>query len=323
MSKIRYRFNRKTLNYERAVTSMRTHVFRVLSFLGTASVIGALAVVIAFKFFDSPKEKQLRRELEKMKLQYNLVNGRVENMNKVIEDLEHRDDNIYRVIFEAEPIPSDIRKAGFGGVDRYADLEGFDNSQLMLKLTQKVDRLAKEIYIQSKSFDEVIKMVEGKKQLLASIPAIMPISNKDLSHTPSGFGWRMHPIYKISKMHTGMDFTASLGTIIYATGDGIVEVADSESAGYGSHVVINHSYGYETLYGHMSKILVKKGQRVQRGEKIGLVGSTGTSTGPHCHYEVIKNGQKINPVNYYFLDLSPQEYATIVSQSDRNNQSFD
>jgi len=323
MSKIRYRFNRKTLNYERAVTSMRTHVFRVLSFLGTASVIGALAVVIAFKFFDSPKEKQLRRELEKMKLQYNLVNGRVENMNKVIEDLEHRDDNIYRVIFEAEPIPTDIRKAGFGGVDRYADLEGFDNSQLMLKLTQKVDRLAKEIYIQSKSFDEVIKMVEGKKQLLASIPAIMPISNKDLSHTPSGFGWRMHPIYKISKMHTGMDFTASLGTIIYATGDGIVEVADSESAGYGSHVVINHSYGYETLYGHMSKILVKKGQHVQRGEKIGLVGSTGTSTGPHCHYEVIKNGQKINPVNYYFLDLSPQEYATIVSQSDRNNQSFD
>ena len=323
MSKIRYRFNRKTLNYERAVTSMRTHVFRVLSFLGTASVIGALAVVIAFKFFDSPKEKQLRRELEKMKLQYNLVNGRVENMNKVIEDLEHRDDNIYRVIFEAEPIPSDIRKAGFGGVDRYADLEGFDNSQLMLKLTQKVDRLAKEIYIQSKSFDEVIKMGEGKKQLLASIPAIMPISNKDLSHTPSGFGWRMHPIYKISKMHTGMDFTASLGTIIYATGDGIVEVADSESAGYGSHVVINHSYGYETLYGHMSKILVKKGQHVQRGEKIGLVGSTGTSTGPHCHYEVIKNGQKINPVNYYFLDLSPQEYATIVSQSDRNNQSFD
>lgn len=323
MSKIRYRFNRKTLNYERAVTSMRTHVFRVLSFLGTASVIGALAVVIAFKFFDSPKEKQLRRELEKMKLQYNLVNGRVENMNKVIEDLEHRDDNIYRVIFEAEPIPSDIRKAGFGGVDRYADLEGFDNSQLMLKLTQKVDRLAKEIYIQSKSFDEVIKMAEGKKQLLASIPAIMPISNKDLSHTPSGFGWRMHPIYKISKMHTGMDFTASLGTIIYATGDGIVEVADSESAGYGSHVVINHSYGYETLYGHMNKILVKKGQHVQRGEKIGLVGSTGTSTGPHCHYEVIKNGQKINPVNYYFLDLSPQEYATIVSQSDRNNQSFD
>ena len=323
MSKIRYRFNRKTLNYERAVTSMRTHVFRVVSFLGTASVIGALAVVIAFKFFDSPKEKQLRRELEKMKLQYNLVNGRVENMNKVIEDLEHRDDNIYRVIFEAEPIPSDIRKAGFGGVDRYADLEGFDNSQLMLKLTQKVDRLAKEIYIQSKSFDEVIKMVDGKKQLLASIPAIMPISNKDLSHTPSGFGMRMHPIYKIAKMHSGMDFTSPSGTPIYATGDAIVELATGDGSGYGNHVILDHSYGYKTVYGHMSKILVIKGQKVLRGEKIGLVGSTGLSTGPHCHYEVIKNGQKINPVNYYFLDLSPQEYATIVSQSDRNNQSFD
>ena len=323
MSKIRYRFNRKTLNYERAVTSMRTHVFRVVSFLGTASVIGALAVVIAFKFFDSPKEKQLRRELEKMKLQYNLVNGRVENMNKVIEDLEHRDDNIYRVIFEAEPIPTDIRKAGFGGVDRYADLEGFDNSQLMLKLTQKVDRLAKEIYIQSKSFDEVIKMVDGKKQLLASIPAIMPISNKDLSHTPSGFGMRMHPIYKIAKMHSGMDFTSPSGTPIYATGDAIVELATGDGSGYGNHVILDHSYGYKTVYGHMSKILVIKGQTVLRGEKIGLVGSTGLSTGPHCHYEVIKNGQKINPVNYYFLDLSPQEYATIVSQSDRNNQSFD
>ncbi len=323
MSKIRYRFNRKTLNYERAVTSMRTHVFRVVSFLGTASVIGALAVVIAFKFFDSPKEKQLRRELEKMKLQYNLVNGRVENMNKVIEDLEHRDDNIYRVIFEAEPIPTDIRKAGFGGVDRYADLEGFDNSQLMLKLTQKVDRLAKEIYIQSKSFDEVIKMVDGKKQLLASIPAIMPISNKDLSHTPSGFGMRMHPIYKIAKMHSGMDFTSPSGTPIYATGDAIVELATGDGSGYGNHVILDHSYGYKTVYGHMSKILVIKGQKVLRGEKIGLVGSTGLSTGPHCHYEVIKNGQKINPVNYYFLDLSPQEYATIVSQSDRNNQSFD
>lgn len=323
MSKVRYKYNTKTLSYEKAVTPLRTRVFRAISFLGTASVIGVISVIIAFRYFDSPKEKQLRREMEKMQIQYDILNKRMNNLAVVLDDLEQRDDNVYRAIFEAEPIPDDIRKSGFGGADRYKDLEGFTYSQLMISTTQKMDQLAKQMYIQSKSYDEVVKLAENKEKLLSSIPSIMPISVKDLKGTPSGFGYRTHPIYKIVKMHTGMDFNAAIGTPIYATGDGVVERADAEASGYGNHVVINHGFGYETLYGHMSKIMVAPGQQVKRGEVIGLVGNTGTSSGPHVHYEVIRNGNKINPISYYFLDLSPVEYQQIIQQSSQSNQSFD
>lgn len=323
MSKVRYRYNTKTLSYEKAVIPLRTRLFRIISFLGTASVIGVISVVIAFRYFDSPKEKQLRRELEKMEFQYDLLNKRLNNLSLVLSDLERRDDNVYRAIFETDSIPDEIRRSGFGGADRYKELQGFTNSQLMISTTQKMDQLAKQMYIQSKSYDEVIKLAENKEKLLSAIPAIMPISVKDLKGIPSGFGYRTHPIYKIVKMHTGMDFNATTGTPIYATGDGVVERADAEASGYGNHVVINHGFGYETLYGHMSKILVVAGQQVKRGEVIGLVGSTGTSSGPHCHYEVIRNGNKINPVSYYFLDLSPAEYLQIIQQSSQSNQSFD
>ncbi len=323
MSKVRYKYNTKTLSYEKAVTPFRTQFFRIVSFLGTASVIGVISVIIAFKYFDSPKEKQLRRELDQVQGQYDLLNKRIDNLTMVLNDLENRDDNIYRAIFETDSIPDDIRHSGFGGADRYMDLQGFTNTQLMVHTTQKIDQLAKQMYIQSKSYDEVIKLAENKEKLLASIPAIMPISIKDLKGTPSGFGYRTHPIYKIVKMHTGMDFNAAVGTPIYATGDGIVQQADAEASGYGNHVVINHGFGYETLYAHMSEIKVKQGQEVKRGEVIGKVGSTGTSSGPHCHYEVIRNGNKINPVSYYFLDLSPVEYQNIIQQSSQSNQSFD
>jgi murein DD-endopeptidase MepM/ murein hydrolase activator NlpD len=323
MSKIRYRYNTKTLSYEKAVTPLRTRIFRIISFLGTASVIGVISVVIAFRYFDSPKEKQLRRELDKMKLQYDLVSRRMDNMSAVMKDMENRDDNIYRVIFEAEPIPSDIRQAGFGDANRYAALEGYNNSELMIALTQKADRLMKEIYIQTKSFDEVVKMAKGKEKLLSSIPAIMPISNKDLRHAPSGFGWRTHPIYKTPEFHPGMDFAAPQGTEIFATGDGVVSAADDKSQGYGNRVVIDHGYGYETLYGHMLRSVVKPGQKVKRGELIGYVGSTGLSTAPHCHYEVHKNGELMNPVNYYYNDLTPEEYAKLIELSSQPSQAFD
>jgi hypothetical protein len=302
---------------------LRTRIFRIISFLGTASVIGVISVVIAFRYFDSPKEKQLRRELDKMKLQYDLVSRRMDNMSAVMKDMENRDDNIYRVIFEAEPIPSDIRQAGFGDANRYAALEGYNNSELMIALTQKADRLMKEIYIQTKSFDEVVKMAKGKEKLLSSIPAIMPISNKDLRHAPSGFGWRTHPIYKTPEFHPGMDFAAPQGTEIFATGDGVVSAADDKSQGYGNRVVIDHGYGYETLYGHMLRSVVKPGQKVKRGELIGYVGSTGLSTAPHCHYEVHKNGELMNPVNYYYNDLTPEEYAKLIELSSQPSQAFD
>lgn len=323
MSKVRYKYNTKTLSYEKAVTPIRTQIFRVISFLGTASVIGVISVIIAFKYFDSPKEKQLRRELDKMNTQYDLLNKRMENLSLVLNDLEDRDDNIYRAIFETDSIPDDIRHSGFGGADRYLDLQGYTNSQLMTSTTMKIDQLAKQMYIQSKSYDEVIKLAENKEKLLASIPAIIPISIRDLKGTPSGYGYRTHPIFKIVRMHTGMDFNAAIGTPIYATGDGIVERADAEASGYGNHVVINHGFGYETLYGHMSKILVTVGQEVKRGEIIGEVGNTGQSSGPHVHYEVIRNGNKINPISYYFLDLTPLEYQEIIKQSSQSNQSFD
>lgn len=323
MSKIRYRFNTKTLTYEKFVTPLRVRIFRVLSFLATASVIGAVAVIIAYNYLDSPKEKRLKRELEQMKAQYNRLNTRLDNMSAVLNDLEQRDDNIYRVILETDSIPDAIRKAGFGGADRYAGLDGFDNTQLMTSLTQRTDQLAKQMYIQSRSYDELLKLARNKDKLIASIPAIMPISNTDLRHAPSGFGWRTHPIYKTAEFHPGMDFAAPEGTEIYATGDGVVESADAKAQGYGNHVVINHGNGYTTLYGHMSRMAVKPGEKVKRGQIIGYVGSTGLSTAPHVHYEVLKNGERMNPINYYYSDLTPEQYQRLIELASQPSQSFD
>ncbi len=323
MSKIRYKYNTKTLSYEKAETSWRKRIVAAVSFLATASVIGVVAVIIAFKYFDSPKEKQMRREMAKMERQYEILNLRTKNLEKVLEDLEQRDDNIYRVLFEAEPIPDEIRKAGFGGAERYKSLEGFDNSDLMISVTQNLDRISKQMYIQSKSYDEVIKLAKGKTELLAAIPAIMPISNSDLRHAPSGFGWRTHPIYKTQEFHPGMDFAAPEGTEIYATGDGVVLAADDKSQGYGNRVIINHGFGYQTLYGHMTKFAVKEGQKVKRGQIIGYVGSTGLSTAPHVHYEVTKNNERMNPINYYYSDLTPEQYQKLIELSSQPSQAFD
>ena len=323
MSKIRYKYNTKTLSYEKAVTPLGARIFRVLSFLFTASTIGVVAVVIAFKYFDSPKERQMRRELDKMKLQYDLLSRRVDGMDDVMTDLASRDNNTYRAILEMDSIPDEIRKAGYGSADRYASLSKYTNSQLMVMLTQKVDRLQKEMYIQSKSYDDIVKVAKGNEKFLASIPAIMPIQNKDLRHQPGGYGWRTHPIYHTPEFHPGMDFAAPQGTEIYATGDGIVTAADDKSQGYGWHVVIDHGFGYETLYGHMVKLNCKAGDHVKRGQVIGFVGSTGLSTAPHCHYEVHKNGELMNPVNYYYNDLTPEQYALLVKLASESARTFD
>ena len=229
-------------------------------------------------------------------------------MAAVLDDIESRDDNIYRVIFEAEPIAENIRKAGFGGINRYKKLEGFKSSELMKESSNKMDKILKQLYIQSKSFDEVMDMAMKKKEMLASIPAIQPVSNKDLKRMASGYGYRIDPHYKTRAFHAGMDFTAPRGTPIYATGDGVVTRADRKAKGYGNHVRIDHGYGYVTLYAHMYKIKVRPGQKVKRGDIIGLVGNTGKSVGPHCHYEVRKNGKPLNPVHFYFNDLTPEQY---------------
>lgn len=325
MSKIKYKFNTKSLTYEKVTVSFFKRLWQALSYLFTGLVFATIAIFIAYNYFDlnSPKEKRLERELAELGLQYQLLNNRMGEVSEVLDDIQERDNNIYRTIFEAEPIPITIRKAGFGGVERYKELQGYDNSELMIATTSRLDRLSKQLYIQSKSFDEVAKLVKNKAQLLASIPAIQPISNEELKHQPSGFGWRTHPIYKTPEFHPGMDFASPEGTEIYATGDGVVLRADNMAQGYGNHVVLDHGYGYETLYGHMSKMAVRAGQQVKRGQLIGYVGSTGLSTAPHVHYEVRKNGQVVNPINFYYNDLTPEQYQKLIEISSQSSQSFD
>lgn len=325
MNKIKYKFNTKSLTYEKVTVSFFKRLWQALSYLATGLVFATIAIFIAYNYFDlnSPKEKQLKREMAELSLQYQLLNNRMGEVSEVLDDIQERDNNIYRTIFEAEPIPISIRKAGFGGVERYKELQGYDNSELMIATNIRLDRLSKQLYIQSKSFDEVAKLVKNKTQLLASIPAIQPISNEELKHQPSGYGWRTHPIYKTPEFHPGMDFASPEGTEIYATGDGIVTRADNMAQGYGNHVVMDHGYGYETLYGHMSKLAVHVGQQVKRGQLIGYVGSTGLSTAPHVHYEVHKNGQTVNPINFYYNDLTPEQYQKLIEISSQSSQSFD
>lgn len=323
MNKIKYKFNTKSLTYEKVTVPILKRVWQVFSFLTLGLVFAAIITFIAFNYFDSPKELQLKREIAELTLQYDFLNNRIAEVGEVLDDIQERDNNIYRTIFEAEPIPMSIRKAGFGGIDRYKELQGYNNSELMVATSKNLDKVSKQLYIQSKSFDEVTELVKNKEQLLASIPAIQPISNEELKHQPSGFGWRTHPIYKTSEFHPGMDFSAPEGTEIHATGDGVVSLATATDRGYGNHVKIDHGYGYETLYGHMTEFVVKLGQHVKRGELIGYVGSTGLSTGPHVHYEVIKNKQKINPINFYYNDLSPEQYQKLVELASQSSQSFD
>lgn len=321
--KIKYFYNTHTLKYEKVELSLTKKILRVIGYLASVAVFASIVMIIAYTYIDSPKEKRLKREIEQLTLQYDLLENRLKIMEVVMSDLQDRDDNIYRVIFEAEPISSDIRKAGFGGVNKYKSLEGFNYAEIMINATEKLDRVAKQMYVQSKSYDELLKEVKNKNKLLASIPAIQPISNKRLKAFASGYGYRIHPIYKTSKMHTGMDFTAAIGTPIYATGDGYVSVAEIGGRGYGNHIVINHGYGYQTLYAHMSRMKARRGQSVKRGEIIGYVGNTGTSTAPHLHYEVRKGGRPINPINFYYNDLTPIEYETMLKISQTANQSFD
>ncbi len=324
MAKVKYQYNENTLSYEKIRKSFWKRLAQASWYI-TASLISGAAIYFLFNIvYDSPKERQLANEKEELIVQYDLMNKRLDQMSTILADLENRDDNIYRSIFEAEPIPDNIRKAGIGGINRYKNLERFkDDSEIVIETGKKLDRLAKQLYIQSKSFDEVIKLAKQKEDMLAAIPAVQPISNKDLKRMSSGFGKRVHPIYKTVRFHWGNDFTAPVGTDIYSTGKGKVIVAKESRSGYGYHVIVDHGYGYQTLYAHMSKILVKKGQEINRGENLGLVGNTGLASAPHLHYEVLKNGTKVNPVNFYFNDLSPEEYDLMIQLSLQENQSFD
>ncbi len=323
MKRTKYFYDKKTLSFKRIEKTWKTRLKNILVFISASSFFGLLMVIAAFNFFDSPKEKMLKRELDKLALEYELMDKDLVQLAAVLENIKDRDDNIYRVIFEADPIPNSIRKAGIGGVNRYKDLEGFDNSDLLISTSKKIDQISKQLYIQSKSFDEVIDMALKKSEMMASIPAIQPVKNKELKRIASGYGRRIDPYYKKLKFHYGVDFSAPKGTPIYATGNGTVAKVKKSRRGFGNHVVINHGFGYESLYAHMTKYTVRKGQKVKRGDIIGYVGSTGKSTAPHLHYEVHKDGKKINPVYYFHNDLSPEEFDRMLELSSQENQSFD
>lgn len=323
MKKIKYFYNTASLRYEKVEETWKVWLLRLFGWLCAALVFAFVIVVFAFKFLDSPKEKQLKREIAQMELQFEQMNNTVGLYEKVLSGLQDRDKSIYRSVFEAEPLPDNLRLAGVGGSERYKDLENFTNSKLITQTAQRIDQIGRELYMQSKSYDEIIDLLKRKEEMLMSIPAIQPVSNKDLRHIASGFGTRIHPIYKTRRMHTGLDFSAPTGSDVYATGKGRVVKVEKLGRGYGLHIIINHGYSYQTLYAHLNSAKVKVGQWVNRGDIIGKVGSSGTSTAPHLHYEVIKSGTKINPVNYFFNDVTPGEFEQIVELSSRHSQSFD
>ncbi len=323
MAKIRYQYNTKSLKIEKVQVTMKERLRRLAGSMAFGLVFGVVVIVLAYNFISSPREKVLINELEQYKLQYKIMNDRLDKVQKVLNDVQDRDDNIYRVIFEAEPVPSEIRKAGFGGVDRYEQLERMANSEIVVNTAKRLDEITSQLVVQSKSYDEVFKLAKNKEKLIASIPAIQPVDFHDLRRIGSLFGYRTDPFYKVTKFHEGMDFTAAIGTPIYATGDGVVSEAEYNSGGYGNKIMINHGYSYETVYAHLSKIKVKVGQRVKRGEIIGLMGNTGKSTAPHCHYEVHKAGVPMNPIYFFFNDITPAEYQAMLEMSSKPSQTLD
>ena len=319
----KYVFNPQTLRYELAQKSPLAIFAQIFSYLLTGIGFAATTIYVAYNFFDSPKEKLLKREIEILKTEYNLLQNKISKLQVALNELQERDRNIYRVILEADPLPSDIRSAGFGGKVTN-EWEGLMSADIIKQTQLKLQQISKQFYIQSKSFDEIAELAKNKSELLASIPAIIPIQVKDLKRqVTSGFGWRIHPIYKTQEFHPGLDFPSNQGTPVYATGNGRVEFANFDNSGYGLHIIINHGFGYQTLYAHLSKISVKVGEKVKRGQLIGYVGSTGLSTAPHLHYEVIKNNEKVNPINYIFSGISEEEYAILVERANQSTQSFD
>ena len=322
MRKVYYIYNPRTQTYDRIYPTVRQRALSILRRLFFGMGLGAGGFIVLLLIFGSPSEKELRKENSRLQAQYNVLSRRMDEAMGVLQDVQQRDDNLYRVIFQADPIPSAIRKAGYGGINRYEHLMDMANSDLVVNTTQKMDMLTKQLYIQSRSFDDVVEMCKNHDEMLRCIPAIQPISNKDLRKTASGYGTRIDPIYGTTRFHAGMDFSAHPGTDVYATGDGTVVKMGWET-GYGNLIIVDHGFGYQTWYAHLQGFRTKLGKRVVRGEVIGAVGSTGKSTGPHLHYEVHVKGQVVNPVNYYFMDLSAEDYDRMIQIAANHGKMMD
>ncbi|MDI6048799.1 M23 family metallopeptidase [Flavobacterium sp. XS2P24] len=325
MSKVKYYYDSENLAYRKIKTRKRRKLGVIILFLLASALFGFLSFIVLLNtpYFETPKDRLQAREIENLRLNYALLNKKMDQVNGVIEAIENRDNNLYRVYFNKSAIPDSIRKAGLPGISRYKTLEGYYNSQLVINTTKRIDVLSKELAIQSKSLDAILKLAEAKSDFLSAIPAIQPVRNENLKQMASGFGYRTDPFTKARKMHEGMDFTAKTGTPIYATGDGVVAKADNTASGFGNHIVIRHGFGYETLYAHLSKYKARAGQRVKRGDIIGYVGSTGRSEGPHLHYEVHKDKKVVNPLNFYYGNISAVEYVVIAQLANQENQSLD
>lgn len=324
MKKVKYYYDPETLSYKRIRNKKRTKVRNALIFLLAAALFGSILslIIINSRLFFTPREVMLAREIKTYETNYEILNRKMELVEQVLADVQERDNNMYRLYFNAPIIPDSVRKGGFDP-NKYKDLEKLGSSKLVANTTKRLDKLRKQLVIQSKSLDEINKLSKEKEKFLASIPAIQPVNNKDLKRMASGYGWRSDPFTKARKFHYGMDFSSPQGTPVYAAGDGVVIRADDASSGYGNHIRIDHGYGYVTLYGHLSAYNVRAGQRVKRGDLIGKVGSTGRSEAPHLHYEVMKNGEHINPIHFYYGNLSADEYAEMLHVSTQENQSLD
>jgi len=325
MPKYKFYYDQETLSYKRIEVNNSVRFRNAFVFITVSALFGLimLLVLLSSPVIETPKEISQAREIENYQLQYEQLNRKMKQIESVLDNLQDRDNQIYRVIFEANPISDDVRKAGFGGVNRYADLEGFDNSELIINTTKRMEILSKQIVVQSKSLDEIQRMALDKEVLLSAIPSIQPINNENLRRMASGYGWRTDPFTKSRRMHKGMDFSAPTGTPIYAPSDGKVIRVDSRSAGYGKHIRIDHGFGYVTLYAHLSEYNVRRGQRVKRGDVIGFVGNTGRSVAPHLHYEIRKDGKHLNPINFYYGDLNTEEFNALLEAANRENQSLD
>ncbi len=315
MAHKKFIYDLETLSVKKDRKTFLQYLIKLVPHTVIAMIFSAIFISSFYYFYDSPEEILLKRENHQYAQQIMLFNKKMDKIDKVLANLAYRDDNIYRSIFDVDPIPDAVRQSGFGGSNRYENLEGYDNSDLIINTAKRIDKTIKELYVQSKSYDDVIRLLNNKEKMLQCVPSIQPILNKELTRIASYFGYRTDPVYGVRKHHDGIDFTAHTGTPIHATGDGVVVLAGNSHGGYGKEVEIDHGFSYKSKYAHMSKILVKEGQKIRRGQIIGLVGNTGKSTGPHLHYEVRKNNVPINPINFFFRDLSPGDYDRMIELS--------
>lgn len=323
MRKERFRYNPKTLSYEREEVSVGKRILRVLLWMAPSIVLGLVLAFFFTRRIDSPKEKELKAELKKYEAEVMRMQSDINLINDVLNDIEKRDEDLYRMALYADKFPDELRRMGAGGSDKYAYLKKLPNSELLINTSSSIDALERRLHAQTLSFRELIQLAKDKEKMLGCIPAIQPVRNTDLKRMASGYGYRIDPIYKTRRMHSGMDFTADKGTEVYATGDGVIELVERKRWGYGKQIVINHGFGYKTRYAHLSEFKVRRGQKVKRGDLVGLVGSTGKSTGPHLHYEVLRNNRAVNPIGYYHSDLTPEQYEQLLEMSEKSFKALD